>query len=503
VSFGDLLRRLRPEPRSLPYLALALLATAPAWVDRYPPMMDVPFHQATIRIIHDLHDERFGFDRDFTLSFGGTQYLGYYLVGSALAYILGVFGANAVLMSAYLAGTVLGMRALLRALGKDERACVLVVPLLVNVLFMYGLFPFLIGIPIMLFALASTVRYFARPTLAGGARLAVLTVALFYSHVFPFGVWVIGFAAMFPWTRPRDWLASAAPSLPAFAAAAWWTLGTAAGQLTSGALGDTRHDPHKRIGEAIAAVHEYFIDVFRDLSDDAIFITLGVIVVTAFVLAQGDRDRSPPIARAYGLLPIVCALFYFLTPDEHGYISIISQRFPILATMTAIPLVRIPRGWRGVLVTTAATILAVGTVANVCVHFRSFAREEVGDIEGAIGAMEPRKHVCALIFERESKITKLQPFLHFGSYYQVEKGGVVEFTYAGYAHWPIDFKPGRYPPPGGPARRLWEWEPEKVTIDEIYPYYDYVLTRGAGFDPPASTYHLQWHSEPWTVWARD
>ena len=44
-----------------------------------------------------------------------------------------------------------------------------------------------------------------------------------------------------------------------------------------------------------------------------------------------------------------------------------------------------------------------------------------------------------------------EPFLHFGSYYQLQKGGVVQFTYAGYTHWPVDFKPGRYPPPGIPA----------------------------------------------------
>jgi hypothetical protein len=39
-------------------------------------------------------------------------------------------------------------------------------------------------------------------------------------------------------------------------------------------------------------------------------------------------------------------------------------------------------------------------------------------------------------------------------------------------------------------------------MSEIYPYYDYVLTRGPGFRPPAGTYHVSWRDERWTVWSK-
>jgi len=130
--------------------------------------------------------------------------------------------------------------------------------------------------------------------------------------------------------------------------------------------------------------------------------------------------------------------------------------------------------------------------------------EEVGDIDDAIAAMEPKKRVAALMYDKGSQVTNWVPFLHFGSYYQVEKGGVVEFTYAGYLHWPFDFRPGHYPPPGGPARERWEWTPEQVQVrGELYPYYDYVLTRGPGFRPPPGTFHVKWHGSRWMVWERD
>src|ERR1019366_1772275 len=130
-------------------------------------------------------------------------------------------------------------------------------------------------------------------------------------------------------------------------------------------------------------------------------------------------------------------------------------------------------------------------------------RDEVGDIEGAIDAIAPRSRVCALIYDRGSSTMVNQPFLHFGSYVQMEKGGVVEFTYAGYAHWPVDFLPGHYPPPGRSARLRWEWTPEQVPMSEIFPYYDFVLTRGYGFQGAPGKYHVKWRGDRWIVWARD
>jgi hypothetical protein len=40
-------------------------------------------------------------------------------------------------------------------------------------------------------------------------------------------------------------------------------------------------------------------------------------------------------------------------------------------------------------------------------------------------------------------------------------------------------------------------------MSELYPYYDYVLTRGNGFNPPHGTFHVAWRGGKWTVWERD
>jgi hypothetical protein len=199
-------------------------------------------------------------------------------------------------------------------------------------------------------------------------------------------------------------------------------------------------------------------------------------------------------------------VLYFNSTEGHGYIWLIAQRFPILLFLTAIPLLPFPTERRGWVATGAIVSVGLACIVNTCRHFIAFQLTEVGDIDGAIAAIPPAKRVCALIYDRGSRIIGGQwaPFLHFGSYYQVAKGGVAMFTYAGYAHWPVDFRPGRYPPPGGPARQRWEWMPESVSIEgEIAPYYDYVLTRGNGFHPPPRSFHTFWSGDKWTVWERE
>ena len=497
------LPRLRVSPSTAFYLVVAIIATAPAWIVKHPPMQDLPFHMATIRIVRSFSDPAYGFSQDFALTLDRTQYVAYYLVGAGLALFIGVVAANVLLVSTYLGGTVLALRALLRSLGRDERLCLLVLPLLVNMMFLYGLFPFLLGIPIMFWALAIAVRHFEHPTRMTTITLAVLALTLFYSHIFPFGIFCIGFAVMFPWTRPNRWLRAIAPAVPAGLVLLWWTFFTTAGRLTRGAVTDNATDTHLPVDAAIGAIPAWFTNVLHDQSDDVIIVALAFVVVAALGFSVGQHDPSKAVARRYALLPLACVVLYFVLPQDHGYIWLIAQRFPILFAMTAIPLVRMPRGVMGMAITAAALAVGVGSIVNTCKHFIQFELDEVGDIDGAIDTMAPDKKVCALIYDKGSAIMNNQPFLHFGSYYQVHKGGVVMFTYAGYAHWPVDFLPGHYPPPGrGPARPRWEWMPESVPIAEIYPYYDYVLTRGGGFRPPPGTYYPKWHEGRWTVWQK-
>jgi hypothetical protein len=490
-----------PRLSTLAYLALAVFVTAPAWIVRHPPIQDLPFHLATLRVIHNLHDPAYGFDKDYYVDVLHTEYVLYYLVGSALSYVLGVYRANIALMCGYLGGTVLALREVLLALRKDERLVLFVVPLLVNVMFVMGLLPYMLGVPFMLWGLALTIRYFEDPTRERALALGAVSLALFYSHILPYAVFGIGFAALFPWTKPREWVRAAVPVVPSVLLAGMWVLGSDAGLRALHALGGKQAaTPLTNPG---ASFTQWSIEVWGDSSDQVLFFGLVLLALLAVGLSGGDADRTKRIARGYVLVPIACFALYLTTGEELGIVWLFSQRFPILALMSAIPLLRMPKGGRGVVVTSAAVALGAMSIVNTCQHFIQFEREEVGDIDDAIAAMEPNKHVAGLIFDKASQVVHYAPFLHYVSYYQLEKGGVVEFSYASFPHWPVRFKPGRFPPPGGPLRLRWEWTPEQVGIDELMQYYDYVLTRGQGFRPPPGTYHVKWRGDRWTVWERE
>lgn len=492
-----------PGAKTAAFVLIALAASAPAWIVQYPPVQDLPYHMAVTRVIRSLGDPAFALS-DFTLTLGRTQYLLYYLAGTALSYLLGVFHANVVLVAAYFAGTVLSLRALLSSLGKDERLCLLAIPLLPNTLYMHGLMPFLIGIPLLFWGLATAVRYYAQPTVKRGILLGALALALFYSHVMPFGLFGIGCLALFPWARPKQWAVRAAPLIPSLAVALWWLWTTGSGGAVRTVMQGTGPRPVRPMEAAIRDIPNWLLDVFRDASDEMALVGLFVLVlaIVAAGSSNGAQAKTTQRTLRYAAVPVACVLFYFIMPQGHDFIWPLSQRFVVLFALTAIPLLTLPQGLRGHVLSGAALALGLASTVTTCSRFIDFQLHEVGDFDQALATMAPGKKVAALIYDRGSRITHHNPFLHFGSYYQVHKGGVVMFTFAGYPHWPFTFKPGHFPPPGTAARRRWEWTPEQTPIRELYPYYDYVLTRGSGFRPPSGTFHKHYAGERWTVWAK-
>lgn len=494
------LPELRVRPSTLLFLAVAILASAPAWIVRHPPLEDLPFHVATLRVVHSYGNPAFGFQDDFVLNLTHTQYALYYIVGSLLAYVLGVTYASVGMMCLYLGGTVLAVRALLLAIGKDERQALFVIPLLVNPIFLYGLLPFMCGMPLMFLSLAVTVRHVEKPTRRRGIALAVLAVALFFAHVVPYALFGVAFAALFPWTRPSKWLAVAAPVVPSLGAVAWWIAGSAQGKESAGALSDAfKHPPFL---EAMARFPQWSIDVLRDSTDEWHAIALALVALVAIGLAQGNRDRTKPAARALLVIPVVCIVMYFSTGSMLGDVWLFSERFPVPLLMSLVLLLRMPAGARGWLVTALALAVGVSSTVNVCKHFIAFEKDEVGDFDDALAAMAPRKHVAGLIYDKNSTLVNDVPFLHFVSYYQAEKGGVVQFSNSGALYWPVRWKDGHYPPPGTRPRLRWEWTPEQVGFQELYPYYDYVLVRGWGFNPPPAMFRQVFRGSKWSVYQR-
>ncbi|MGC4089975.1 MAG: hypothetical protein QM756_19220 [Polyangiaceae bacterium] len=190
--------------------ALGALASAwPLFVARYVPIQDLPQHAAAVRVLHDFHTPAFGFQRYFELQLGSTQYLGVYLLADLLSYVFDVVVATKLVLAAALVGLPYAMRALLTALGRPPVYALFTLPLGFSTQVLLGFLNFALGLPLMLWGLALSVR-FARsseqrssglrssglrssaPRLWLGLTLALVSTACFFAHVVPYGVLLIG-----------------------------------------------------------------------------------------------------------------------------------------------------------------------------------------------------------------------------------------------------------------------------------------------------------------------
>jgi hypothetical protein len=223
---------------------------------------------------------------------------------------------------------------------------------------------------------------------------------------------------------------------------------------------------------------------------------------------QGRLETSQPSepawrVKGYWVLPVVCFLLYLTGERSRGPIWPLCQRYMQLGALLAVPLLGMPTTPRRRRAATAA-IVATGLVciANSAWHFVLFNRE-VGDLPDALTQMDPNKHVAALIYWPHAKSTRFWPFLHFGSYYQAEKGGVVDFSFAGYDQWPLSFRKGRFPLYDGPATPRWEFFPRDVVSHQpLDTYFDYALVRDRGDAPIPTGFRLRWRGSRWEVFER-
>ena len=489
----------RRTPNEWLVVAIALCASIPMWLVKHPPLEDLPFHASTIRVVHSFYDPKFAFDAHFVLTLGRTQYLLYYLLGSLFSYVMDPLTANRILMSVYLTGTPIAIAVLCKALRRDVRLALFSVPLLYNSMYIFGLAPFVFGIPMMFFAMAAFVWHAEHPRLGTGIAAALLALATFYSHLFPFALLGLGGMLTFPWSKPGRWWKVLVPHVPLVVLLFVFLFGTSAGALAREAA--TGSEKPAALADAMARLWLWSGAIYKDHSDEAHWIALFAVIL----LSSGLSLRhGTPKARGLGLalLPPLCWLLYFALPESRGVVWLYCQRFPILGLFLLVPFLRLPRGGLGQLMTALVAAIGLSYVGTTCRVYIACEREEVGDVDGAIEHIPYGNTVAALIFDKYSKYVEWAPYLHFGSYYHLDRGGLLQFNYAPWPHWPFAYKEGVHPAVVTTPAPRWEWTPEKRNVQsELVPNYEYLMVKGA-FTPPANTYELTWRGNRWSVWHR-
>ncbi len=173
------LRQLARE-YAAPVLTGVALA-APTLLARFPPMTDLPLHDAVIGMMRHLHDPAFFPPDLYRLNLGHPNQL-FHLTAWALSYPFGVDGGcKAVIALAQVGILVAGAR-LARYLGRSTWAALLLAPLALGWSYFWGLVANLVGFALILFALPTLDRAVQHPSARGFLKSSLWMLVLYLAH---------------------------------------------------------------------------------------------------------------------------------------------------------------------------------------------------------------------------------------------------------------------------------------------------------------------------------
>jgi hypothetical protein len=480
----------------------------PFWMSRYLPLLDLPQHLAIATVIDGSAEAGSTFAREFQVQWGElTPYWLYYAVVALIAKVVGVETASRLYLTGYALAFPWAGIALCRAFGRSGWLGLLAAPLALNTNLYYGFVNYCAAVVLLLFGIAAIERRLQSSS--GAVALAVLSVVLFFAHVqvFAFFLLCAALLALVHEGAPSA-RAKAAALLPLAPATlllfAPWVFLTffrtpsTPGQLAP--LGDARPAFLTFEGN----VHGFptaIAGAFRDASDLRLLAAWMLVLVGALAAGLATRaDQGPALHRGRVALLVLAALAgYFLAPMSIRGQWNINPRFAVLAALLAVPAALPSR--RGALALGAAAVALTGvTGVNAAVHHRAFDRE-AGPFEKALAAMPKGGRALSLIFEPKGALIETSPYLHFGQYYTVRRGGACANSFAASAALPVRYRDHTsFPTPNA-------WRPGDFRWDVHGDRYDVFLVRGRPpgpdvFSAVSDRVRLVYEGGEWRVFRR-
>lgn len=462
----------------------AFAGALPLFFAKHLPFADLPEHLAVIATLRHWWTPGWHSQEYFVLESAlRTQYLLYDLVGAALAFPLGTAErANLLLLVVVAIAFPFSLRALLRALGRDERLGLLGVPLFWNRALAEGLIPFIASMPVAVWGLALVVEHLKTPARRREVGLALVAVVIFYLHLSSFLLFGAGAALLtllVPTGSAKEKVTSSprrllwlAPSLVIAAAFA------ATSTVTHPKASEGAHATVVRFTPGIELLRElpaWMHDVWTSPGDDVAAYVGWLGVVVAAIAGAANARRAPTFAAGASLFALALAS-YFLMPSQVGFAFLLDLRMApfvgLFAVLLVAPSVGRARDVGAALVAASASVTGV----HGALQMARMEHAEARHIDHVLRNLPEGKRLLSLVFNPRSEFTHIAPYLHIGGYYRARYGGIASFSFAELPHWPVRYRPEMAPPTKPIV--FWDFDPcqYRNTIDG--PHYDYVLTRG-------------------------
>jgi hypothetical protein len=422
-----------------------------------------------------------------------------YLIGYGLALPLSfVFSATTavkiVLTGAFLA-FVASLRQLAREIGTDERLDWLFIPGFFGFAYDWGFYTFLVACPLGVQFIRFAQRHAVSRDIRSGLKVVGLGAALLFSHglVFLFAG-LVGATSMLTGAKNRAELGRGV--IPyvvlAFACLSLVVANRLADPGTDLSGFEWDANPLRRMISIMGGIQSTYNRAF-------VPVTVALFAAPLLLGLRFDRSACKPL--------VILAIFLIVIPQTMLSTDLVYERFAIFVLpMFALSLKQSEqqptRERRHELAGLAMMVAAtwIGLALHV-VDIRAFA-VEAGHFERVLDAAKPGRRAARVTSDRYG--TRPIASLHFPSWYEVEKSGLVEFNFAEFAPEVVRYRE-RKPTTGFPfdPKELFSWN------DPHARDYDYYFVREDGgrlppefLDGAPCGLRLVVTSGPWSLFER-
>jgi len=427
-----------------------LLAAGIFWIAPHPPMTDLPQHAAMLVMLKGMLSGTFPWAGMFQLN-PYTPFLLGTVLALPLSTVLPVAASFKLLLSlAYIAFVTMAMK-LGRQLKSDPRLDWIFLIGCFGFSYRWGFVTFMVAAPLALYFIVLAARHAEAPTHSRAARLAVVGILLLASHglMFVFA-WLVGFLMLGLSSAPfADRLRSAwgyaVLGLISLIVLMLHHLGSAGTEsfVTSTIFPDLRLSRARDV--LLFTVQPG--DMYSDWPLVVVILLVGLLAPWLFGLRIAWR-------RPIQLAPlIVVGVILAVVPFEALNTFFLYQRFALFLPASyalifeadsgqpAGPTSWLPSGT----VTALLALVCWLAMGRTGLYAKRFG-EETRDFDAVLAHLEPGRRALSLIFDRESAAAKNDMvYLHYPSWYQAERGGLVEFSFAAFAPQIVRYRPDQVP----------------------------------------------------------
>lgn len=387
--------------RLVPWIAGTVFAL-PVLVAAYPPMADLPLHEASVGLLRHWSDDRFVPKTLYELNLGQSNQL-FSLLVFVFSYVFPITWASKVVVAGSLFSLPLAAAHFASHVRSPRWAVLLVAPLGFGWLFFWGLIQNIIGLVVLLAFLPAIDRFATRPTPRGTAALCGAMIVFHLAHQAMMVVACVALVVCSIGTPARGIKSIALRAVPCALAAALVVVGTRlawrlAGERLTRTDAITMYPLTWKLESIPGVLFGGFEPYVRNL--------MMLLAAGAAVIFAVDRARLPsegpisPFGRLrrwrFELLALVLFALYLAAPANMKSTTLVYHRF--LPPAWAVVALCIGSGTSQALTLARRALCCAVPIGSLLIVWPSFvdSNEVYSGLETIVGKIAPGSSVMVL-----------------------------------------------------------------------------------------------------------